>query len=556
MRRPRSYAPSGEPSNFATSEHPSPIQPLTYVPSPTSSREAKDPRTFLLDALAGHRVVVQGEIHHRPRYWAFHADLVRAPGFSDRVGVIYLELPSHDQVLVDRFLASPRFDPQPIIETLRDNLWTGWPDQPMLDFFRTVWEVNQALPRPAKLRVVLVDMARPWKTIHKPEDWNPYDVDRDQLMAASIVHDLNQHMADKRHALFIVGYAHAMQRLTLPGREPVKSAGWYLREWLGEAGVLAVFPHGPVITNNGEVGGRLALGVFESAFATLGNKPLAFPLDRGPFGEQVFDADSERLTADPYRKGYQAYLYLGPLEDEVFSPLIPGFYSDEFVREIDRRSRLKGGKGLVEAGIVDRLDGPSFAAWMGTTWGQPRGWTTARLGPLDAWHYGSHWPDAMRKRIPTSQPKTGKVIELYDVRSGLESLADLESATIRAPDPMRYPGDNPTGIAWLRGTGIDLMGLARTDSGDQGIVGYDMVGARIDNDRFDSIDRIEAQRAINEARKPAQKVPVIVMSTQKELPITYAFRTRERSIGVLQIFDAQVSESPAVFRLRYRLITR
>jgi hypothetical protein len=519
-------------------------------------REGRDPRQFVLDALAEHRVVILGEIHHRPRYWAFNAELVRSPEFARRAGVIYLELPSHDQGLVDRFLAAPRFDPQPIIDTLRDNLWMGWPDQPMLDFFHAVWDVNQRLAKDEKLRVVLVDMARPWKEIRKRDDWRKYDVDRDQFMAANVVADLKGHAQDPRHALFVVGYGHAMRNLTSPGGEPMKSAGWHLRETLGEADVFAVFPHGPVVTNNGEVSGRLALGLFETAFAALGNKPVAFPLDHGLFGEQVFDAAPERLTADPYRKGYQAYLYLGPLDDEVFSPLIPGFYSDEFVRELDRRARLMDGKGLVEAGIVSRLDGPSFAAWMGTSWGQPRGWTTARLGPLDAWQYGSHWEDAMRKRVPAPQATTGKVIELYDVRSGRESIADLESGSIMAPDPVRGRRGDAEGLAWLKEKGLDLIAFARTDSGDQGLVGYEMVVARIDNHRFDPSDASEARRAIEEAEKHAEKAPAVLMSTKKELPVTYAFRTREGSLGVLQIIDVRLHPTPAVFRLRYKVFKR
>ena len=173
----------------------------------------------------------------------------------------------------------------------------------------------------------------------------------------------------------------------------MRSAGLHLCQRLGDDEVFAVFPHGPRTTNEGEVSGRLALGLFETAFAALGNRPMAFPLDHGPFGEQPFDADPDRLTTDPYSRGYQAYLYLGPLEDEVFSPLIPGFYTDEFVRELDRRVRLMGGKGLVEAGIIRKLDGPSFAAWMAQGWGRPRGWTADRLGPLDAWRDGNRSKD-------------------------------------------------------------------------------------------------------------------------------------------------------------------
>lgn len=99
-------------------------------------REAADPQDLMLKALETHRVVIMGEVHHRPRYWAFDAALARATNFSQKVGVIYLELPNNDQPLVDQFLAAPRYDSEPVIEMLRDDLWTGWPDQPMLDFFK------------------------------------------------------------------------------------------------------------------------------------------------------------------------------------------------------------------------------------------------------------------------------------------------------------------------------------------------------------------------------------------------------------------------------------
>jgi hypothetical protein len=516
-------------------------------------REGKDPQQFVLDGIGKHRVVILGEIHNRPRYWAFNTALVRSPDFARRAGVIYLELPSHDQPLVDRFLAAARYDPEPVIDMLRDMMEAGWPDQSTLDFCRTVWEVNQKLPQPQRLRIVLADMARPWREIQRREDWGKYDVDRDQFMAESIVRDLQQHAADKRHALFIVGYAHAMMNLTQPGGAPMKSAGWHLRERLGEANVFAVFPHGPVITDRGQVSGRLALGLFDTAFAALGNKPMAFPLDRGPFGQMIFDADPDRLTSDPYGKGYHAYLYLGPVEGEILSPLIPGFYTDEFVRELDRRSRVMWGRGLVESGTVRRLDGASYTAWRSQYWGQPRGWSAEMLGPLEAWHYGSHFQEAMRKRVTSPRSTTGKVIELYDIRSGLASLANLAKGTVMAPDLNRFHGDNLEGRAWLKEQGIDLIAYATTDSGDQGIAGYDMVAVKIDSHRFDKLDLKDARRELEKVRKEEEKAPATMMSTKRELPVTYVIRTREGFVGVLQVEEAWVSKTPAMFRLRYKL---
>lgn len=436
-------------------------------------REAMEPQAFLLKSLAGHRLVILGEVHHRPRYWAFNAALVRHPEFSRLVGVIYMELPSNDQPLVDQFLAAPKVDPQPVIEMLRDNLWMGWPDQPMLDFLETVWEANQPLPKERRLRVVLVDMARPWKEIRAREDWRKYDVDRDQFMAENIARDLRERPADSRHALFIVGYMHAMANLTRPGGEPMKSAGWHLREKLGETNLCVVFPHSPVMSNMGEVKGRIALGLFETAFARLTNRAFAFPLDHGPFGEQVFDASLDHLTADPFRNGYHAYLYLGPLEDETFSPLIPGFYSDAFVQELDRRHRITFGKNLVEGEGLKKADAEGFVQWMSRSWGQPR-YEWRALGPLNAWEMGSDWEKkALAGKLQDWANETNVIqeaaVRLFDAIRKADYQKPGNWRAFPAPDvDYRVYTDAPGWVRWICQhfrtnpiTAVDLGEVAR-----------------------------------------------------------------------------------------------
>ena len=59
--------------------------------------------------------------------------------------------------------------------------------------------------------------------------------------------------------------------------------------------------------------------------------------------------------------------------------MIPGYFSDEFVRELDRRWRITYGKGLVEAGLVKHLDGASVVASEGFHFGQPiPNWSAAQ----------------------------------------------------------------------------------------------------------------------------------------------------------------------------------
>jgi beta-lactamase regulating signal transducer with metallopeptidase domain len=393
------FVPSSEPRRGRVDDPEAYLKRFTqFLKRRVLTDKVQDPKIFVLDTLANHKVVIMGEIHHRPRYWAFNASLVEDARFAETVGTIYMELPSNDQALVDQFLAAEELDTMPVIDMLRDMLWMGWPDQPMLDFFVAVWKVNKDLPPPLRLRIVLVDMERPWEKIEKREDWNEYNVDRDRYMAENVIRDINEHPSERRNALFIVGVGHTMLNLLHPDETtPMKSAGWRLRQRLGADSVFAFFQHMPVQTNMGRVDGRLCLGLFDSAFAAVDNMPMAFPLTAGPFGEQWFDAmpDNRASPRSTYRDGYSAYLYLGPLEDEIFSPLIPGFYTDEFMKEIDRRFRMMYNKSWHEAYGRERTDPESFVDWMsggGGSWGQPRKWTRA-LGPLNAWHHGDEWKD-------------------------------------------------------------------------------------------------------------------------------------------------------------------
>jgi hypothetical protein len=129
----------------------------------------------------------------------------------------------------------------------------------------------------------------------------------------------------------------------------------------------------------------------------VGCQPIAFPLSVGPFGQQPFDGSPDHTVNSLYRDGYQAYVYLGPLEGEVFSPLISLFYTDEFVKELDRRYRLMYGKGLMEGCRLARLDAASFVGWM-KSWGRPRReWRASNLGPITAWHLGGRdWKKTIR----------------------------------------------------------------------------------------------------------------------------------------------------------------
>ncbi|MHC4758992.1 MAG: hypothetical protein ACYTE8_10075, partial [Planctomycetota bacterium] len=234
----------------------------------------KEPKEFALDALKKHKVVIIGETHHRPMYWAFNSSLVSDPEFAEFVGVIYLELPANHQKKIDEFLAGSTYKKELVIEMLRDTLWMGWPDEPMLDFFESVWKVNQRVSADQKLRIVLVDMERPWEKIRSRDDWRSYNVDRDKFMAENIISDIENYPQEMRNRLFIVGIGHTTLNFTFYRGHPHKTAGWYLKEKLREDKVYAIMQHRCVMTNMGRVDGRVCLGLFDSAFDALENRPV------------------------------------------------------------------------------------------------------------------------------------------------------------------------------------------------------------------------------------------------------------------------------------------
>lgn len=405
----------------------------------------KDPHEFVLEALREYKVVIIGETHHRPRYWAFNSSLVAHPDFAKQVGTIYMELPSNDQALIDKFLAGDECDTKLVIKMLRHMLWMGWPDKPMLDFFVAVWKANQNLKPEQRMRIVLVDMERPWEKIQSRDDWRQYDVDRDKYMAENIVRDIQSHPEEKRNTLFIVGVGHTSLNFAFYGGHPLRTAGWHLREKVGEDKVYAITQHRCVMTNMGRVDGRLCLGLFDSAFAKLDNRPMAFTLEQGPFGEQAYDGQPDVPVWSKYREGFNAYLYLGPLKDEIFSPLIQGFYTDEFVKELDRRYRMMFGRGWEEQYRRDKMDAETFIQWMsgkGGSWGNPRKWRN-KLGPINAWKYGDEWQEEMRKEKHKYAMKHPEEIE--------QAAAKLFEA-IRNADYERHRG----GSYWQQFPGGDV----------------------------------------------------------------------------------------------------
>ena len=309
----------------------------------------RDPKAFILTALAKHTLVIYGEIHRRQWSWDFCRSVLKDRMFPESAGTVYMEISAHKQNDLDAFLAKETLDPELILGVFREMQSGGWPDKGMYEFLLDVWRLNRTLPAEKRIHVVAVDIPRPFSTFRTAEEQKKYfDTvkNRNAFMSETIEKDIRSNR-DPRHSLFIVGTGH-VYKSSAPGfasstsAMEVPSAGAILSaRFPGE--VFAVFTHQAIIDNSGRIQGRLRNGAFDEAFALNGDAPVAFEIPSSPFGQEPFDALPEvsyKTATGTFADNYDGYVFLGPLDDEPSDYTLPELYSDDFVRELSRRAGL------------------------------------------------------------------------------------------------------------------------------------------------------------------------------------------------------------------------
>ncbi len=333
------------------------IRLLTQEPTDPSpflnylKKNGQNPKTLVLDALARHRLVLYGEIHRRQWSWDFCRSLLVDKMFPESTGTVYMEISAHNQVDLDTFLSRDHLEPELVLRVLREIQNEGWPDRGMFEFLCDLWRLNRTLPPARRIKVVAVDIRRPYGTLRTKEELQQFfetAPNRNAFMAETIERDLRS-KRDARHCLFIVGTLH-VYRTAAPGfastmtHTEIPSAGALLAARLPRGDVYSIFTHQAIMDNHGRVRGRIRGGVFDKAFALNGNSPVAFTIDNSPFGKEPFDALPEisyRTVTGTFADNYDAYLFLGPLEDEPADYLLAELYSEDFVQELRRRAALE-----------------------------------------------------------------------------------------------------------------------------------------------------------------------------------------------------------------------
>jgi hypothetical protein len=313
------------------------------------SNVSTSPEAFILDMLGTHKLVINGEYHRRKASWDMLKRLISMPKFAGVVGCVFMELPSHHQLLIDQFFSNDTLNTDIIIKIFQDEQPNGWWDRGEYEFLCELWEINRLLPQNKKIRVVLADYQVPYSEIKTREEARELE-DRNSHMADIVANTITK-SDDSRNNLFLVGCAHAYKSSqkglasSAYGKENQLTAGAQLADRLGNDNVFTIFQHVLPGDNSGKNRSAIRGGIFDEAFERNGNRPIGFSLANSPFGNEPFDGIYEikyNTATGTYADNFDGYLFLGQLNSEPKAIPLTEVFTDEFVVEMQRRASALG----------------------------------------------------------------------------------------------------------------------------------------------------------------------------------------------------------------------
>lgn len=318
-------------------------------------KNGQDPKTYMLDKLANHKLVIYGEVHKRKASWDLLRSLTQDPSFPKHTGIVFLEIGTDNQEKMNTFFANEKLDKELLLDILRNGQMQGWDDKGMYEFVIDLWNLNKKLTEKEKIKVILADISRPWSSLKTNEEFKNYfktTPDRNVQMADIIEKEIKS-QTDKRNSLFIVGFGHSFKSKITIATNTYASAGSILKERFPNQDIFITCPHAAIISNNGQIKGLTQNGLFDYAFAQNGNKPVAFDINQSPFGNKHFDLVVEIPSEyiNNFENYFDGYIFFMPLVDEGPYYELPELFSDNFIQELHRRANVCGYDEWQEYGV-------------------------------------------------------------------------------------------------------------------------------------------------------------------------------------------------------------
>ena len=321
----------------------------------SNEKTLSDPTTFVLQKLDDYDLVMIGEQHWIKEEPAFINDLIKRCYEKDAIDFLFLEFGEFAyQKNVESFLQANEYDPQPIVEMLKNMTEIGWGYQEYFDIFKTVYEENKVKPENERVRIILVD--GPPSTFYMnmdsfydcfessplsiSEKWQKVTwlregiAGRDPFMAEVIAMHLFNKSGQK--GIYYAGSSHI--------RKDLQSKDYGLRV-ISTGGILSRKYPGRVFTltfHKGEQDWQTPSDFyyFEKLYKQY---PDGFGIVSSDTRIRHFMLESDISTKGiSLEEALDGYIMLNRYKDYNQCSLIPGFYDDEFAKVVWNRLRKKG----------------------------------------------------------------------------------------------------------------------------------------------------------------------------------------------------------------------
>ncbi len=389
----------------------------------------QDPTRFVLSRLDEVDLILFDDAWHPVvEPFDFYRSLVLEPEFRSKVDFIFVEaFPINHQPAIDRFLDAPEEDLALLAPVFQDDFsGHGWALETYVNLMRSVRRANRQQPDGEGLRVIAVNDPTYWPLIETPEDLRLFRrslAGNDYGMYRNILSTLED-FESGRKGIFLTNTRHAYKGIQKASGQFFWNAGTFFAQWHPGKTSSIRFHHLILIIREEMAASagrpattaglerydysfeRVAGGKWDEAFATLGNRPVAFDLAGTPFGRDAY-AGNHMHRAAPGQTMVDAndsIIFLAPVETLHNSASVELIYTGEFKAELVRRYRVlytaeQLQSMIEEAGAAGLADLIAMRARERPESLIPQ---TQNLPPADAWRQDGR-PEATAQRRPASE---------------------------------------------------------------------------------------------------------------------------------------------------------
>ena len=328
----------------------------------TLKTQGNPPIDFMREQINHYDLLIFDDaLHPAQEPFDFYQQLIRDKVFGQKLHYVFLEiLPVTAQRYLDAFLNAPTRNHQLLYPAFQQT-FNGYANnyQTYFDLLDTVWEVNQRLAMPDKIKVMATDIPLLWAGIGHKTDWENFRKilkGRDYNLYRVIL-DVMQDFKKGKKGIFLTNTRHAYKGIrNKKGQFHWNCGTFFAQNHPGKTYAIRIHNisldiYKQVKKEAQTAQGldrvkyrwiRMEQGLWDAAFEANQAKPVAISLKNNVFGRAAY-VGNHGLTAQQGQTIYDAYdalVMLKPLEKLQFSGRVGAVYTPDFQQEMVRRLKV------------------------------------------------------------------------------------------------------------------------------------------------------------------------------------------------------------------------